>query len=94
MTEDREKTLVVLLRILGILLILVGVTMLAQQVRSETAFPLRIAQSIVSGGSHDAPRCERSVVHVRKIKLAGPPPAPPAPPAAPAPPAPPLVLSF
>lgn len=93
MTEDREKTQLILLRILGVLLIVVGVTTLVQQVRSETTFPVRIAQTIMSGESHEAPRCERSAVHVRKIRLAPAPPVPPALPAPPAPPAPP-VLTF
>ena len=93
MTEDRENTQLVLLRILGVLLIAVGFTMLVQQVRSETALPA-LAQTIISGDSHRAVQCERRVVEIRKIRLPEVPPIPHVtltPPVPPAPPAPPVL---
>lgn len=93
MTRDRETTQLVLLRILGVLLILVGFTMIAQQVRSDHMRPVEFAESVFSVDKAKWPSCDRKTsVHVRTIRLPDipAPPAPPAPPPPPAPPAPPV----
>lgn len=82
MSEERERTQTILLRILGVILIAVGFSILANQVRSESAYPIRIVERITTGHSNDAEKCDRRVVHTRKVNV----PAPPAPPVPPVPP--------
>lgn len=90
MAAEQDHVELILLRILGVLLIAVGFALIAQQVRSDSTNPVRLAQSLVSDMRGEATWCERRQVHARVQSLKLPPPLPikhpPPPPRPPAPP--------
>lgn len=97
MPAEEDCVQLVLLRILGVLLIAVGFALIAQQVRSDSMNPIRLAQTLVSDVTDDATRCQRGRVHVYIQSAKVPPPAPVMrPPPLPQPPAPviPPILSL
>lgn len=100
MPAEQDYVQLVLLRILGVLLIAVGFALIAQQVRSDSMNPIRLAQALVSDVTEHATRCEGRRVHVHVQSANIPPPAPvkrpPLPSSPPRPPAPaaPSILSL